>query len=267
MRTLITTLIVLMLAFAISTFLNSNPSGITGRTSTGCTCHGSLSAGNSAINISANPDIFSEGFTEGNTYQLTLNVTGGPIGTGGGFNLKASFGELTNPGANAKIAATEAIHSSANARSWTVDWVASSTATDSVVFNFTGNAVNGDGGTSGDDPTVLARKAAYKKSTSVIEKETVIAESFRLFQNCPNPFNSETKIGYQVDRPGLVELRIFNLLGRKVYETAQNHSGAGVYQFQWNGTTMLGNLAASGVYLYQVKFSNEIQGAKLILLK
>lgn len=94
MKKIISIFIILSLAFLVTTFLMSYPNGITGRTTRGCTCHGTPSAGNSVINISANPDIFSEGFTQENTYTLTLTVTGGPVGTKGGFNLKASGGQL-----------------------------------------------------------------------------------------------------------------------------------------------------------------------------
>lgn len=261
----------IIIIFAVSLLftsqLLSSSGGITGRTTTGCTCHGTLSAGNAAITISASPDIFSSaGFAAGNTYKLTISVTGGPVGTKGGFNLKGSAGSFNNPSTSAKLLSGEVTHSNSNVKSWTVDWTAPTTPTDSVVFNSAGNAVNGDGDSGGDDPTLTARRAAYK-TTSVLENELTLVNSFQLFQNYPNPFNSETTIGYQIDRAGSVELRIFDLTGRMVYETTQHHSGAGIYQTTWNAMTLQGTAAVSGVYTYQIKFNNTTQNRKLILLK
>ncbi|UCE05945.1 MAG: T9SS type A sorting domain-containing protein, partial [bacterium] len=171
------------------------------------------------------------------------------------------------PGLNAKIDGLEGTHSTPDARSWTIDWVAPVTATDSVVFNFAGNAVNGDGGSSGDDPTVPARKAAYKQATSVDGSDESIVESFQLYQNYPNPFNSETRIDYQINTSGTVEFTIFDLQGRKIYGAIRNHASIGSFSFAWNGMTVDRASVASGVYTYQIKFNDMIQSRKLILLK
>lgn len=250
-----------------TTPLLSSSGGITGRTTTGCTCHGTLSAGNSAITISASPDIFSSsGFAAGNTYKLTITVTGGPVGTKGGFNLKGSAGSFSNPSAGAKLQSGEVAHSNANAKSWTVDWTAPTTPTDSVVFNFAGNAVNGDGDSGGDDPTLTARRAAYK-TTAVIDRDILVATSFQLLQNYPNPFNAETRIGYQIQTSGEVHLKIFDLNGREIFAASQQHGSPGNYFLTWNGTSLNGAPAASGVYTYQITFNNLTQSKKLILLK
>ena len=42
-----------------------------------------------------------------------------------------------------------------------------------------------------------------------------------LYQNEPNPFNNETTIGYQIPESGLVQLTIFDLAGRVVFELDQ----------------------------------------------
>ncbi len=261
----IITIFVVILVF--TTQLLSSSGGYTGATTTGCTCHGTLSAGNAAITISAAPDMFSSsGFAVGNTYKLNISVTGGPVGTKGGFNLKASAGSFSNPSASARLQSGEVTHSNSNVKSWTIDWTAPTTATDSVVFNFAGNAVNGDGDSGGDDPTVTARRAAYK-TTSVFDRDIFVVNSFQLLQNYPNPFNSETTIGYQIHTAGEVRLRIFDLNGREIFATIQQHGSPGNYFFTWNGTSFNGLTVASGVYTYQVTFNNLTQSRKLILLK
>lgn len=261
----IITIVAVMSAFA--TRLLPNSGGITGRTTTGCTCHGTLSAGNAVVTISSSPDIFSgAGFAAGNTCTLTITVSGGPIGNSGGFNLKASAGSFSNPSSAAKLQSGEVTHKNPSSRSWTVDWTAPTTPTDSVVFNFAGNSVNNNGDSSGDDPTEVARRTAYQ-STAVIDRELLALRSFQLFQSYPNPFNSETSIGYQIHIPGEVRLRIFDLKGRQVFEATQQQGSPGNYFFPWNGIGSDGRAAASGVYTYQVTFNEMTQSRKLIFLK
>lgn len=261
------TALFLAVILAVTTRLFPSSGGITGRTTTGCTCHGTLSAGNSLITISASPDIFSSaGFAPGNTCTLTITVTGGPSGNSGGFNLKASAGSFSNPSAAAKLQSGEVTHKNPSSRSWTVDWTAPTTATDSVVFNFTGNSVNNNGDSSGDDPTEVARRTAYR-TTAVFDRDLLVATTFQLWQNYPNPFNAETTIGYQIHLPGEVRLRIFDLNGREIFSATQQHRSPGSYSFHWNGRSQDGRMAASGVYTYQVTFNNMSQCRKLILLK
>ena len=251
-----------------ATYLISNSGGKTGRTQSGCTCHGSLSAGNAAVNLTSNPDIFAgSGYAPGNTYTLSLSVTGGPTGNNGGFNLKPTVGVLSNAGSNAKIVGDEATHSNSDSRSWTIDWTAPDAAVESVTFDYVGNAVNGNFGTSGDDPTPIESKVANKQTTAVSNDDVAKLHSFEVFQNYPNPFNSETKIQYQINSAGRVQLKIYDLSGKEIFQDIRNQSQAGNYLFTWNGNTNNGLPAVSGTYIYQVVFENNIVSKKLILLK
>ena len=259
-----------LIIFTVSmvSYLISSSGGKTGDTQSGCTCHGSLSAGNSEIDLTASPDIFSgSGYVAGDTYTLTLTVTGGPGGSKGGFNLKPSAGTLTNAGSNAQIIGIEATHSNFNARSWTADWIAPDATVESVTFYYAGNAVDGNFSTSGDDPTPTATKIAQKQSSGVKKNEAPSPKKFTLFQNYPNPFNSETKINYSINTSGIVHLQLFDVRGQKVYETSREHSAAGSFSIEWKGNKSDGNPAASGVYVFRLKFNNSIESRKLTLLK
>jgi len=257
-----------IIAFMTATFLLSSSGGKTGRTQSGCTCHGTLSAGNATINLTSNPDIFAgSGFAPGNTYTLSLVVTGGPSGGKGGFNLKPSAGVLGNAGSNAKIVGDEATHSNSDSRAWTVDWTAPDASVESVTFNYTGNAVNGNFGTSGDDPTPTESKVTNKQTTSVHYNNAVTMQNFEVMQNYPNPFNSETKIQYQINSAGDVKLKIFDLSGKEIFRNFQNQSQAGNFFFTWDGKTNTGLSAVSGTYIFQIEFDNNIVSNKLTLLK
>ena len=248
-------------------YLISSSGGKTGRIQSGCTCHGSLSDGNSEIVLTSSPDIFlAGGYVAGNTYTLTLTVTAGPPGNKGGFNLKTTAGSLTNAGNNAKLVGDEVTHSNPSARSWSVDWTAPDASIESVTFYYTGNSVNGDFSTSGDDPTPTVTKTAQLQSTGIYN-ETQLSKRFTLYQNYPNPFNSETIIGYSIYTSGIVNLQIFDITGENIYEVSQRHSSAGTFSINWKGYKSDGNSAASGVYVFQLKFNNLMETKKLILLK
>ncbi len=259
---------VTIIVLVTATLLLSSSGGKTGKTQSGCTCHGSLSTGDAMINLTSNPNIFTgSGYSPGNTYTLSLNVTGGPSGSKGGFNLKPSAGTLSNAGLNAKIVGTEATQSNADSRSWTVDWTAPDESIESVTFNYAGNAVNGNFSTSGDDPTPTEIKSTGKQTTSIKYNDGAKFGNFEIKQNYPNPFNSETKIQYQIDKPGVVKLKIFDLSGKQVFKQLQSNTQTGNYYFSWNGKTNEGFSVVSGTYIYQVEFDNNIQSNKLILLK
>ncbi len=60
----------------------------------------------------------------------------------------------------------------------------------------------------------------------------------------PNPFNPATTVRFQVDRPGMVKLTVFDIMGRQVALQTHAMNGAGVHTTQFN---LAGH--ATGVYL------------------
>lgn len=72
--------------------------------------------------------------------------------------------------------------------------------------------------------------------------------TFSLQQNYPNPFNSSTKILYSVDKPGLVTLRVYDILGRMRSEAVNRFHEPGEYQINFD----MGSFS-SGVYIYELQ--------------
>ncbi|MCC7431763.1 T9SS type A sorting domain-containing protein [bacterium] len=94
--------------------------------------------------------------------------------------------------------------------------------------------------------------------------ETNTPQTFKLYQNFPNPFNPTTKISYEFESYEKAKLIIFNVLGQKIKEfELKNPKGEVV----WNGTDFSGNLVASGIYFYQLKVENFSQTKKMLFLK
>ncbi len=83
-----------------------------------------------------------------------------------------------------------------------------------------------------------------------------------LDQNYPNPFNPATTIKFNLDRPQKVTLGVYDLTGRKVALLVNELKTAGTYHVTFDGS-----LLASGLYIYQLRTTNQILTRKMMLLK
>jgi hypothetical protein len=102
-------------------------------------------------------------------------------------------------------------------------------------------------------------------------------ESFRLFQNWPNPFNSTTTMRFSfVDLHGeggrgFVSLKVFDVLGREVATLVNEVKLPGRYTVSWNAhggprQNDVGELA-SGVYFVRLSAGALTQTRKVVLMK
>ncbi len=91
-------------------------------------------------------------------------------------------------------------------------------------------------------------------------------DEFLLYQNYPNPFNQSTMFKFQCSIAGMVEIKVFDLLGREVRTLVNEYKQAGTYEVRFNA----GDLP-SGIYFYrmQTRMQTEkyTETKKLILLK
>jgi hypothetical protein len=97
---------------------------------------------------------------------------------------------------------------------------------------------------------------------SVGVKEVDFLNSYYLFQNYPNPFNPSTRISYNVGEPGLVQLKVFNVLGVEVASLVNEFKNTGNYSVDFNAANY-----SSGVYFYSLSVNNFTQTRKMILEK
>jgi hypothetical protein len=109
-------------------------------------------------------------------------------------------------------------------------------------------------------------------------------QDFRVMQNYPNPFLSDTRIPFELGngafpsgRPALVSMRIYNVLREWVATpTAMAHpSGdgaavleleygtAGRHEVYWDGLGRSGTPVAAGVYLLEVTVNGSAQVLKM----
>ncbi|GAI92263.1 unnamed protein product, partial [marine sediment metagenome] len=86
---------------------------------------------------------------------------------------------------------------------------------------------------------------------------------YSLLQNYPNPFNPSTTIGYQLDQAGMVNLVVYDLLGRKIATLVDEMKIPGSYSATWNADGY-----SSGVYFFRIDLGNsKVLTQKMMLVK
>jgi len=75
----------------------------------------------------------------------------------------------------------------------------------------------------------------------------------RLWQNSPNPLCQITTIRYQLTKPGLVSLKIYNVAGQCVRTVVSEFQAAGRHAVRWDGRDGQGARAPAGVYFYRLR--------------
>ena len=88
-----------------------------------------------------------------------------------------------------------------------------------------------------------------------------------LHQNYPNPFNPITTLQYDLPENGLVNVTVYDMLGREVKTLVNQTQEAGYKSVIWNATNDYGKPVRAGVYLYQIQAGEYISTKKMVLLK
>ncbi|MGE5430763.1 MAG: T9SS type A sorting domain-containing protein [Syntrophomonadaceae bacterium] len=96
----------------------------------------------------------------------------------------------------------------------------------------------------------------------VEKKATPEVREYALEQNYPNPFNPATSISYSLARAGVVNIKVFNLLGNEIATLVNNYQNAGSYKVSFDASTL-----PSGVYIYTIQSGGFRNAKKMTVLK
>lgn len=100
----------------------------------------------------------------------------------------------------------------------------------------------------------------YLVSLNTISSEA--PEYYNLNQNYPNPFNPTTQIKFDIPKLSVVNLIVYDALGRQISELVKEQLNQGSYLFEWNAEAY-----PSGIYFYKL-ITGEFSGTrKMILIK
>ena len=103
-------------------------------------------------------------------------------------------------------------------------------------------------------------------ATDAKEISNNIPKQYALEQNYPNPFNPTTKIRFAILKSGLVQLKIFDILGKEIAILLDEYKSAGTYEVDFNSDASHSFLP-SGLYFYSLKAGKFSETKKMILLK
>jgi hypothetical protein len=95
----------------------------------------------------------------------------------------------------------------------------------------------------------------------VEEKKPEGVKGFGLRQNYPNPFNPATTIAYSVEKPGMVTIRVYDLLGREVGMLVNEKQSNGNHSVVFDASGL-----SSGVYFYKMQVDDRFSEMKKMLL-
>jgi hypothetical protein len=90
---------------------------------------------------------------------------------------------------------------------------------------------------------------------------------YTLHQNYPNPFNPVTTLRYDLPEDGLVNITIYDMMGRIVSNLVSSQQNAGYKSIQWNATNNLGEPVSAGMYIYMIQAGDFRKVKKMVLLK
>jgi len=95
----------------------------------------------------------------------------------------------------------------------------------------------------------------------------LIPDVYALHQNYPNPFNPTTTLRYDLPEDALVNITIYDMMGRGVKTMVNTEQNAGFKSVRWNATNDKGSPVSAGIYLYMIQAGEFRQTKKMVLLK
>jgi hypothetical protein len=99
-------------------------------------------------------------------------------------------------------------------------------------------------------------------TTSTLDQLDLRPLAFSLNRTYPNPFTDRIDINFQVDRPGRVELAVYNVAGQRVTTLVDGQRPPGFYTAGWRS----GGVAA-GVYFARLAACGQVQVKKMVKVR
>jgi hypothetical protein len=90
---------------------------------------------------------------------------------------------------------------------------------------------------------------------------------YELMSPYPNPFNPSTTIAFRIAKQEMVELSIFDVLGRHIRTITRDVLPEGFHSVVWDGADDQGRVVSSGVYYSRLATAGYTSTNKLLMMK
>ena len=115
--------------------------------------------------------------------------------------------------------------------------------------------------------TVLSAGFWGSVASILLGVDDVIPTEFAISSAYPNPFNPTVSIDFSIPEESIVYIKIFDLLGRNIFNHEENFKAPGKYRFRWHGMNDSGALISSGIYLVAIQHKIKFYKQKITFLK
>ena len=78
----------------------------------------------------------------------------------------------------------------------------------------------------------------------------------------PSPFNAVTTVRFGMDKPEMVNLKVYDIQGREVGALFNGRAGAGYQRVVWDAASL-----PSGLYLLRLESAGRMKTAKVALVR
>jgi len=100
-----------------------------------------------------------------------------------------------------------------------------------------------------------------------VDATSVPVSTMMAMSNYPNPFSGSTTIEFELDRPGHVDIMIYDLTGRSIRRLICQDCAAGSNRLEWDGRDDGGAQLHSGVYVLRMLANDQIYNHRLLLVR
>lgn len=94
-----------------------------------------------------------------------------------------------------------------------------------------------------------------------------LKRDFEIIGNFPNPFNSETRIIYNLFNDTYVKLTVYDIVGREIAILVDGFQSAGRHEISFNLGNVKSNEITSGIYFYKLQTQRGYEIRKMIVIK
>ena len=100
-----------------------------------------------------------------------------------------------------------------------------------------------------------------------LDMTNLLPSEVSLSANYPNPFNPSTKINFSINKPGIVSVTIFDILGKEIRTLFNGYCQSGSKIISWDGKDFSGKNMGAGMYIYQLETKDVRISKKMVLIK